>query len=782
MKKQVQLLLLILICVFTYSGIFAQNMLTVTKSNEGQTINLPTDQVLEIHLPRVSSNGYIWVEKSSTDKSLAPKCIAPIGTDEFVHDATVTNTSGKHMLGQSGQQIIRYSGSTQGTTVLTFELRRPLEPNSIILDTYTVTINSNGTYTGSYKPLLKSNPVHSTSTPAGIPTKVDWRSKCTPVANQQQCGDCWAYAGVGVLECNILIHDGITRDISEAYLTNCASDAQQDWQGCNGGICPNSYWMAPKGAVYEADCPWTTSLGSGTVGTCGSYTYHETIDSYADVAGENSAGTPPDSAIKRAIYNYGPVWAALDASGSAFQTYTKGIYTETSPAGQTDHAIVLVGYCDSAACPGGGYWILRNSWDVTWGVKGYMYISYGSDLVGTYADYIVYKGGIPHAVPPVAQFSATDTVSCTGTIQFSDLSANTPTSWSWNFGDGTTSTIQNPSHTYTANGKYTVSLKSTNAYGNNTATKTSYITINEPLSPVTTGATIYSATTASLSATGTGTLNWYDASSNGKLVNTGTTFTTPVLSKTTTYYVQSAANSPAKSIGMAAKTATGANYSTATRQGLKFDALTSLTINAVTVTASTTANRTIFVKNSAGVEIDSLTVNIATGTQTVTLNFKVPAGTGYTLGCSSSSNLWREKSGAVYPYTIPGVMSITGSTSTSSGYYYYFYNIQVSSPSCLSSMVSVTATVNANATTGIEESSETLVNVFPNPNNGQFTVAINNPNNEKFNLLIDNVVGKSVYSESVTEKCTKDLSLPKGIYFLRLVGTEKTITKKLIVY
>ena len=102
-----------------------------------------------------------------------------------------------------------------------------------------------------------------------------------------------------------------------------------------------------------------------------------------------------------------------------FSSYSGGIWTETPPSGYIDHAIDLVGWCGlTAFVPGGGYWILRNSWDVTWGMNGYMYISYGSDLVGTYADYMVYKGGTPHNIPPITNFGAAVTNSCTGVIQF----------------------------------------------------------------------------------------------------------------------------------------------------------------------------------------------------------------------------------------------------------------------------------------------------------------------------------------------------------------------------
>ncbi len=56
---------------------------------------------------------------------------------------------------------------------------------------------------------------------------------------------------------------------------------------------------------------------------------------------------------------------------------------------------------------------------------------------------------------------------CSGEVQFSDLSNNDPTSWSWDFGDGNMSTDQNPVHTYTSSGTYTVVLTATNASGSN---------------------------------------------------------------------------------------------------------------------------------------------------------------------------------------------------------------------------------------------------------------------------------------------------------------------------
>jgi PKD repeat protein len=82
---------------------------------------------------------------------------------------------------------------------------------------------------------------------------------------------------------------------------------------------------------------------------------------------------------------------------------------------------------------------------------------------------------------PVAEFSGTPT---SGTVpldvDFSDLSSGSVTSWLWTFGDGGTSTAQDPSHTYTSTGTYTVTLTATGPGGTDGETKTGYITVSEP--------------------------------------------------------------------------------------------------------------------------------------------------------------------------------------------------------------------------------------------------------------------------------------------------------------
>jgi hypothetical protein len=90
---------------------------------------------------------------------------------------------------------------------------------------------------------------------------------------------------------------------------------------------------------------------------------------------------------------------------------------------------------------------------------------------------------IPGSEPPTADYSANRTNICAGqSVNFTDLSFFTPTSWSWTFAGGTpaTSTLQNPVITYNTPGTYAVTLVATNANGNDTELKTSYITVSSP--------------------------------------------------------------------------------------------------------------------------------------------------------------------------------------------------------------------------------------------------------------------------------------------------------------
>ena len=85
----------------------------------------------------------------------------------------------------------------------------------------------------------------------------------------------------------------------------------------------------------------------------------------------------------------------------------------------------------------------------------------------------------PPVVAPVASFyGGPQTGSVPLTVFFTDVSSNTPTSWFWEFGDGTNSTLQNPNHTYTRSGFRTVNLTATNTAGSNITVRSKFVKVS----------------------------------------------------------------------------------------------------------------------------------------------------------------------------------------------------------------------------------------------------------------------------------------------------------------
>lgn len=323
---------------------------------------------------------------------------------------------------------------------------------------------------------------------------------------------------------------------------------------------------------------------------------------------------------------------------------------------------------------------------------------------------------------PNAEFAGDVTNTCTGVVNFTDLSTGGANTWTWNFGDGYGSSTANPVHAYASSGTYTVSLVVSNCKGNNTETKTSYITVSLPTAPTVTNGTHCGPGSVSLSANGTGTLNWYDAAIGGSIVNTGNSYA-PSLTSTTTYYVQSDVAPPAVAGGKLDNTGGGGNLTNQNQYEI-FDCYAACTIVSVEVYASVTGNRTFELRNSSGTVLQSATVNITSnsGAFTVPLGFSVPVGTNLQLGLASTStcNLYRNNAGVTYPYTTAGVLSVTTSSASPNPglYYYYLYNWQIQEGSCSSARIPVTATidalVNASFTQSIAAGSVTFTNTSTN--------------------------------------------------------------------
>jgi vibriolysin len=86
--------------------------------------------------------------------------------------------------------------------------------------------------------------------------------------------------------------------------------------------------------------------------------------------------------------------------------------------------------------------------------------------------------------PPIADFSAfPPSGGIPLTVRFTDESQAAAT-WSWDFGDGGTSTLQNPTHTFTTMGNFTITLTVTNEFGSDTKEEIGYIAATAPQAPI----------------------------------------------------------------------------------------------------------------------------------------------------------------------------------------------------------------------------------------------------------------------------------------------------------
>lgn len=297
---------------------------------------------------------------------------------------------------------------------------------------------------------------------------------------------------------------------------------------------------------------------------------------------------------------------------------------------------------------------------------------------------------------PVADFTSDVTATCQGIVNFTDLSIDVPQAWLWNFGDGTTDTTQNPTHLYSSAGTYNVSLAVYNTLGGDTLTKASLIsvTIPNPPSAVVDGSGC-SSDSIVLSAVGSATIGWFDT--NGNLLNTGNTFKSAPSLSNTTYFARNGVVYPKNSVGPLDGSIGSGGYHGGNFTGtVNFDALKAVTIHSAWVDAGSAGPRTITLwegSNGSGNVVQTITVNIPAGAGRIDLGFDVPVAGEYSIGLNQA-DLFRNNSGANYPYNVAGLISLTGSSAQSGGdFYYYFYDLEVSEAACWSDSLPVIANV-----------------------------------------------------------------------------------------
>ncbi|MEP7171423.1 MAG: M4 family metallopeptidase, partial [Bacteroidota bacterium] len=294
------------------------------------------------------------------------------------------------------------------------------------------------------------------------------------------------------------------------------------------------------------------------------------------------------------------------------------------------------------------------------------------------------------------------------TVYFTNASNNAG-SYLWNFGDGDTSTAVNPSHIYTTSGTFDITLVADGgSCGIDSILKPAYITISLPPAPVSSDTTICAGTSVNLTATGTDSLMWYNVATGGTSLYTGSTFPTPVLGSNTVYYVESDIYPPQQSVGPPDNSfGTGSIFTFTNYHDLIFDCYAPVKLLTVKMYAQGAGNRTVTLMDAGGNLLQQATVNLLDGMNIVPLNFDLPAGNDLELGCGDNVgivNLFRNEGGAVFPYLLSGVVSITGTNAGLPGYYYYFYDWQLQGAPCISPRTPVNVTVIAAPTASFTSS------------------------------------------------------------------------------
>jgi len=205
-----------------------------------------------------------------------------------------------------------------------------------------------------------------------LPEQINWVEKgaVTEVKDQGQCGSCWSFSTTGALEGAFFIKNGHTEIFSEQQLVDCDNfkNGGRD-MGCNGGLMDRAFaWIEKNGGLCsEVDYPYVsgeTKTGGVCQKTC-KVVENSKIVGFVDV--EPSS----DSAMMTALTQQ-PVSIAIEADQREFQLYKSGIFTGVCGT-KLDHGVLLVGY-------GPDYYLVKNSWGVSWGDGGYIKLGLGNDF------------------------------------------------------------------------------------------------------------------------------------------------------------------------------------------------------------------------------------------------------------------------------------------------------------------------------------------------------------------------------------------------------------------
>jgi len=216
-------------------------------------------------------------------------------------------------------------------------------------------------------------PISSNGATASPPCSINWSTKgaTTPIYNQGQCGSCWAFSATEQIESMFYLGGaGALTEFSMQQITSC----DKTCLGCNGGQTYLAYQYVESAGGIETYASYPYTSGNGVTGSC----KFVASEVFAKVTSWKyiSQSASGESAMASTVCSTSPLSICVDAS--TWQNYRGGIVTSNCGT-QLDHCVQAVGLDQSGSPP---YWIVRNSWGVTWGERGFIYLEYGVDMCG----------------------------------------------------------------------------------------------------------------------------------------------------------------------------------------------------------------------------------------------------------------------------------------------------------------------------------------------------------------------------------------------------------------
>ncbi|MEO0469342.1 MAG: M36 family metallopeptidase [Bacteroidota bacterium] len=284
--------------------------------------------------------------------------------------------------------------------------------------------------------------------------------------------------------------------------------------------------------------------------------------------------------------------------------------------------------------------------------------------------------------PPTANFLLNQS-GCGNTVVFDDESSGSPGSWEWDFGDGSTDTVRNPVHTYINSGVYLVRLITTNPLGADTSFQT--VGVSLAPGPMLPKENICVGQNVVLAIPSSSTFIWYDGL--GQFLDTSNFYISPPLTANDSFFVAEFVQGPPQNVGpLNGSIGPGGYHNTGFTGALNFTANDGFTLISAWIDAGSPGPRTITIwdgQNGGGNIVDTVTIDVPAGPQRVTLDLEVPVAGTYSIG-GATIDLFRNNSGASYPYSIQGLVNIFSSSANTGplNFYYYLYDWEVQELGC----------------------------------------------------------------------------------------------------